>query len=490
VDDSSRIFVAWYDQRNGLGDIYFSRSLDRGLSFESNYKVNDDTKNAVQSSPDITTWNGIVYLIWEDQRNENYTNFDIYFAKSLDNGSTFENNVKVNDDLPGSMQEAPFISTGLDGRLVIGWADKRTGNLDIYMSTSFDLGDSWAPNSVISDELNSDRQSAPIVVIDDEGHIHVVYAGNIHEFVYDWDIFYATSGETVTQNGNLTYSWDFDSNIDSDGDGNPTNDIDATGPTPTHTYGDDGIYIVTLTVTDNQNQSTTDTCNVTVQNVNPTVTIESITMDIEMGLRVAGRKYNNVSMTLFEDGKSIGHVSMERLPGSPDEQIAWIPVSINFSKSYTATVTYTPEDPPNVGSNPVWIYIKSQNGSIKKIHHTFNVQQSKKRDSEHWNHVEPWEVDLNGHFIGLPFEITSHITDPGSDDETLTFTYGSQVKIVTFLNNPPNSDPYPSPEVNPVDIMVTVTLSYEGSGTVTLVVKDDDNIRLGVGEGIDSKSIG
>jgi hypothetical protein len=178
------------------------------------------------------------------------------------------------------------------------------------------------------------------------------------------------------------------------------------------------------------------------------------------------------------------------MPGSPDEQMAWVPVSINFSKSYNTTVTYTPEDPPNVGGNPVWIYIKSQDGSIKKIHHTFNVQQSKKRDSEHWNHVEPWEVDLNSHFIGLPFEITSHITDPGSDDETLTFTYGSQVKTVTYLNNPPTPDPFPSSEVNPVNIMDTTSLVYEGLGTVTLVVKDDDNIRLGIGEGTDFKSLG
>jgi len=33
-------------------------------------------------------------------------------------------------------------------------------------------------------------------------------------------------------------------------------------------------------------------------------------------------------------------------------------------------------------------------------------------------------------------------------------------------------------------------LVYEGAGTVMLVVKDDDNIRFGVGEGNDSKSIG
>jgi hypothetical protein len=212
-------------------------------------------------------------------------------------------------------------------------------------------------------------------------------------------------------------------------------------------------------------------------------------MNLEIGLRVAGRKFNNVNLTLFEDGDNLGSVSIERLSGSPNAQMAWIPVSIDFLKSYSASVTYTPKDPPNVGANPVWIYLKSANGTINQIHHTFNVQQSKKRNSEHWNHVEPWEVELNPYFIGLDFEITSRITDPGSDDEILTYTYGSQIVTFDYLNNPPNPDPYPSPEVNPRDVMDTTTLVYEGPGTITLVAKDDDNIRLGIGQGSDSFDI-
>jgi outer membrane protein assembly factor BamB len=284
-----------------------------------------------------------------------------------------------------------------------------------------------------------------------------------------------------------TYEWDFDS---SDGlwweTGAPP---DAIGPTQIHIYGDDGVFIATIRVTDNDNLSATDTCNITVHNVDPTVSIESAIMEVEIGLRVAGRKYNNVNMTLYEEGNSLGSVSIERLPGYPNVQMAWIPVSIDFSKSYSANVTYAPKDPPNVGANPIWIYIKSSNGNINQIHHTFNVQQSKKKNSDYWNHIEPWEIELNPHFIGLGFEITSHVTDPGSDDETLTYTYGSQIVTVTYLNNPPVSDPYPSPEINPRDFMDTTILVYEGPGTITLVVKDDDNIRLGVGQGTGFKDL-
>jgi len=44
----------------------------------------------------------------------------------------------------------------------------------------------------------------------------------------------------------------------------------------------------------------------------------------------------------------------------------------------------------------------------------------------------------------------------------------------TYLNNPSNPDPCPSPEVNPVDLIDTTYLIYEGSGTMILTVEDDD----------------
>jgi hypothetical protein len=239
-------------------------------------------------------------------------------------------------------------------------------------------------------------------------------------------------------------------------------------------FGDNGVFTVTLTVTDDDGAQTTVMTNVTVNNIKPTLTIESVTMDVEIGLRVAGRKYNKVGMKLFEEDSQLGHVSIERIPGSPDEQMAWIPSILDMTKTYSAEVTYTPKDPPDLGANPVWLYVKFPNGSIQKIQHTFNVQQSKNRDSDHWNHVEPWEVNLNAHLIGWEFEVDYHVTDPGSDDEIMTFRYGSQNVEVTHLCNPTDPDPYPSPEINPRDIYGTVKMIYEGTGTLALQVEDDD----------------
>jgi hypothetical protein len=273
----------------------------------------------------------------------------------------------------------------------------------------------------------------------------------------------------------VSYEWDFNSDGIYDYQETTTSAPDGTFDGKTsHTYGDNGYFTVTLRITDENGEQATDTCNISVLNVDPIVEIESAIMDVEIGLRVAGRKFNDVGMTLSENEKIVGYVSIERMPGSPDDQMAWIPMTLDMTKTYSATVTYTPEDPPNIGGNPVWIYVQFPNGSIVKIHHTFNVQQSKNRDSDHWNHVEPWEVDLNAELVGSTFELNYHIMDHGSDDETLNCLYGTQNMVDTYLNNPPNPDPYPSPEINPRDIYDTAYLVYEGPGTLALQVEDDD----------------
>ena len=81
-------------------------------------------------------------------------------------------------------------------------------------------------------------------------------------------------GDPVLFSGNFTdpgcdswtYEWGF-------GDGSP---VVAGTLTPTHAYGDNGVYTVTLTVTDDDGGVGTDTLTVTVNNVAPTVTIDSM----------------------------------------------------------------------------------------------------------------------------------------------------------------------------------------------------------------------
>jgi PKD repeat protein len=84
----------------------------------------------------------------------------------------------------------------------------------------------------------------------------------------------ADEGGTITFSGSFTdpdsgdthtYAWDF-------GDG----DTDSGTLTPTHAYADNGSYPVTLTVTDNHGAADSDTLTVTVNNVAPSASIDSV----------------------------------------------------------------------------------------------------------------------------------------------------------------------------------------------------------------------
>lgn len=273
----------------------------------------------------------------------------------------------------------------------------------------------------------------------------------------------------------LSYEWD----LDNDGT------VDATGQNASKEYGDNGIFPVTLTVTDSYGAQTSTIVNITVLNVAPTVQITAESQFVEVSLRVAGSKWSNVEMILYEDDNQIGYIEVERWPGSPNNNPTYgnlpSPILFNRTKIYKAIVTFDPYpdngdkikgDQPNNGKdkkdnagNPVWIVLTTENGTTTKIHHTFNTEQSKIRKSQHWNHVEPWEVELNNYISGLKVKLDATAYDPGADDLSCLWEFDDGT---TITNDYPNSG-----GVYPVIIIDTVSNNGPAS-SVKLTVTDDD----------------
>lgn len=151
VDGLGTVYVIWQDERDGNPDIYLAKSTDGGVTFSASVRV-DDTATATthQTLPSIAIdGSNNLYVVWQDNRNGI---IDAYFTKSVDGGVTFEANSRIGD--AGSLvarQMRPDIAVDASGNAFVAWEDDRNGNLDIYSARS--IGQTTPPVADAGDDL-------------------------------------------------------------------------------------------------------------------------------------------------------------------------------------------------------------------------------------------------------------------------------------------------------------------------------------------------
>ena len=98
-----RIYITWDDVRGGTSNIWFVRSLDRGKTWTSPMRINDNADAPADGPPDYrmtpvvaVTPTGQVGIAWYDRRNDpNRMCWDYLFALSTDGGAHFGPNERI-----------------------------------------------------------------------------------------------------------------------------------------------------------------------------------------------------------------------------------------------------------------------------------------------------------------------------------------------------------------------------------------------------------
>lgn len=122
------IYVVWTDERDFVEQIYFKRSTDNGATWSNDIRLTNT--NYAASEPNVCVSSNNIHIVWEDTRNL-YPNFDIYYKRSTDYGTTWTNEVKINSSIGSS--RFPFV-TFSNNYIYAIWHNNRTGNWEIYHS--------------------------------------------------------------------------------------------------------------------------------------------------------------------------------------------------------------------------------------------------------------------------------------------------------------------------------------------------------------------
>jgi uncharacterized repeat protein (TIGR01451 family) len=169
----------------------------------------------------------------------------------------------------------------------------------------------------------------------------------------------------------------------------------------------------------------------------PVMTLEKTAGDVtidayiiaDFELRVAGEKWHNVILELYDGNVSADFAEVVRYPGSPDEQaVTLFDVKISLLGDFWAIIKYTPMDDPINGQiwgdNPVWLTMRFPDGDYVRLFHNFNVRH---------NHTWIWIIDDFRPYLKrepiifeafVPYTITYENTGTGdATDVVITDTF-------------------------------------------------------------------
>jgi hypothetical protein len=185
VGENNTVYLVYDDAEvvdNGNVTIRVTRSIDGGDSYQ---EVSVIGKDVYFVAPYITlNSSGDPFVAWSWIPE---TGGNLFISKSLDNGFTFETPQIINDDgnysafeLSGgrvSKTTLPVIKFDNEDRLYVLWADKYdqvTDTWDVYLRFSDNYGITWSERIQVNPNTVG-NQWHPEMVIDPNGILHIIY---------------------------------------------------------------------------------------------------------------------------------------------------------------------------------------------------------------------------------------------------------------------------------------------------------------------------
>lgn len=179
VDENGNLLVVWTEyKRNRNYEVYFSRSNDDGSTWSPPVSIYAHSSKSVE--PVIATGQGqTVFVAWKNILPEKG---NVFSSRSLDGGITWEPPINHSNTADDECRE-PVMATAKDGNPCIAWHQSIVGGgFDVMFTYSSGYGQSWSPASEISGP--SFYSSFPALAPDRFGNVNAVWVGNGNDIYF------------------------------------------------------------------------------------------------------------------------------------------------------------------------------------------------------------------------------------------------------------------------------------------------------------------
>jgi hypothetical protein len=176
-----QVFASWqeivFSGGSHGGDIFFSRSMDGGRSFEAPINLSKSEGGDGKGRLTADRWdNGSLDLVRAEDGTllAAWTEYGgtLWLSRSTDGGVGFSAPVAVG---AGSAKPArgPSLAAGRGGTVYLAWTVGEDASADIRLTTSRDGGRTFAPAAVVVDAEG--HCDAPKIAVGNDGIVHLVY---------------------------------------------------------------------------------------------------------------------------------------------------------------------------------------------------------------------------------------------------------------------------------------------------------------------------
>ncbi len=139
------VYVTWRDNRNGSLDVYTAVSVNSGMTFAAERRMDLGTTAGTSSSfsPAVAANAASAWVVWIDDRDAG--SFDVWMNRTSDHGATWLGGaVQLDQDPLHHDSIEPSVMSPAAGVVLVGWLDYRFGQPDPYVIRSADGGATFA----------------------------------------------------------------------------------------------------------------------------------------------------------------------------------------------------------------------------------------------------------------------------------------------------------------------------------------------------------